>query len=117
MDPGCTPDLYANHPFGKGWDRRGYSPEAQRGSGRPSARSNLPPDLRWAVKLGRRRRDPVTRPQKPVGASTKHEAGKFPAVEKGLVRIFGRPWGGSSEFMPRAEAPDAAESPKKKSKG
>jgi hypothetical protein len=92
-------------------------PKRSTGRERPSARSHLPPGPRWAVKLGRRRRDPVTPAQKPVGASTQHEAGRFPAVEKGLVRIFGRPWGGSSEFMPRAEAPDVAESPKKKSKG
>jgi hypothetical protein len=93
-------------------------PKRSTGRGWPSVRSNLPPGPRWAVKLRRRRRDPVSRAQKPVGASTKHEAGKFPDIEKGLVRIFGRPWGGSSEFMPRAEAPDVAESPKKKkSKG
>lgn len=29
--------------------------------------------------------------------------GRYPPVEKGLVRIFGRPWGGSKEFMPSTE--------------
>jgi len=69
------------------------------------------------VKLWRRKRDPVTPAQKPIRASSKHKAGKFPAVEKGLVRIFGRPWGGSSGFMPHVEAPDIVENTKKKSKG
>jgi hypothetical protein len=68
------------------------------------------------VKLWRRKRDPGTSPPKPGRASSQHEAGKFPAVEKGLVRIFGRPWGGSREFMPQVEAPVVPEGPKKKSK-
>ena len=51
--------------------------------------------------MSRRNKRPEPAAVSATGPREKPEGrGRYPAIERGLVRIFGRPWGGSKEFMP-----------------
>lgn len=41
--------------------------------------------------------------QQEAPAESKRPVGRFPKIEAGLVRIFGRPWGGSKGFLPSTD--------------
>jgi len=49
--------------------------------------------------------DFVTGDSQPGKGRNRRPNGRFPAIEEGLVRIFGRPWGGAREFMPPIQLP------------